>query len=138
MMLFVVQVSCTPAQFQRTSLHLSCHSLTALRTYACTPTGMYTHARSRTCAHAYTCGRSQQAKEREAKERAHRAKSAREKIAADRASLPIYPFREQILQAVEEHQIVIIVAETGAGKTTQIPQVWHSVQARSTWPSPFV
>ncbi|KAF5840651.1 P-loop containing nucleoside triphosphate hydrolase protein [Dunaliella salina] len=70
----------------------------------------------------------QEAKAREAKERADRAKSAREKIAADRASLPIFPFREQILQAVEEHQIVIIVAETGAGKTTQIPQVGYSIR----------
>eukprot|EP00983_Pelagomonas_calceolata_P129930 1161646-Pelagomonas_calceolata.AAC.13 len=75
------------------------------------------------CSPSRTHNTTQEAKAREAKERADRARSAREKIAADRASLPIFPFREQILQAVEEHQIVIIVAETGAGKTTQIPQV---------------
>jgi HrpA-like RNA helicase len=27
----------------------------------------------------------------------------------------VYPYREEFLKAVEEHQIVIIVAETGAG-----------------------
>lgn len=35
----------------------------------------------------------QEAKQREAKERAAKAKSERERIQADRASLPIYPFR---------------------------------------------
>lgn len=42
-----------------------------------------------------------------------------------RKSLPIYQFRDQILQAVEDHQILIIVGETGSGKTTQIPQYLH-------------
>lgn len=37
-------------------------------------------------------------------------------MAADRASLPVYPYREEFLKAVEEHQVVIIVAETGAGE----------------------
>lgn len=39
-----------------------------------------------------------------------------------RRSLPIFPFREDLLQAVEEHQILIVEGETGSGKTTQIPQ----------------
>lgn len=39
-----------------------------------------------------------------------------------RKSLPVYPFRQALLDAVEEHQVVIIVGETGSGKTTQIPQ----------------
>ena len=34
--------------------------------------------------------------------------------------MPIYPYREALLQAVAEHQIVIIVGETGSGKTTQV------------------
>ncbi|KAJ5946781.1 hypothetical protein N7454_003620 [Penicillium verhagenii] len=42
-----------------------------------------------------------------------------------RKSLPIYQFRDQIIQAVAEHQVLIIVGETGSGKTTQIPQYLH-------------
>ncbi|KAL7417260.1 putative pre-mRNA splicing factor [Mrakia frigida] len=45
-----------------------------------------------------------------------------ESIDAVRKSLPIYAFREELLQAVSEHQILIVQAETGSGKTTQLPQ----------------
>ena len=34
----------------------------------------------------------------------------------------MYQYREEILNAVAEHQILIIVGETGSGKTTQLPQ----------------
>jgi len=43
-----------------------------------------------------------------------------------RSSLPLNSHlmcREDLLRAVEEHQVIIIVGETGSGKTTQIPQV---------------
>ncbi|XP_070822733.1 pre-mRNA-splicing factor ATP-dependent RNA helicase DHX16 [Chaetodon trifascialis] len=39
-----------------------------------------------------------------------------------RRSLPIYPYREDLLTAIHEHQILVIEGETGSGKTTQIPQ----------------
>eukprot|EP00794_Sanderia_malayensis_P005734 gene5734-6435_t len=39
-----------------------------------------------------------------------------------RESLPIFPFRESLLEAVDQHQVLIIEGETGSGKTTQIPQ----------------
>ncbi|KAJ5232743.1 hypothetical protein N7468_005699 [Penicillium chermesinum] len=42
-----------------------------------------------------------------------------------RKSLPIYQFRDQIIEAVAQHQVLIIVGETGSGKTTQIPQYLH-------------
>lgn len=32
----------------------------------------------------------------------------------------MHPYRDALLEAVEAHQILIIVAETGAGKTTQV------------------
>lgn len=34
----------------------------------------------------------------------------------------MFPFREELLAAVANHQILIIEGETGSGKTTQIPQ----------------
>eukprot|EP00731_Ephydatia_muelleri_P026529 Em0018g629a len=43
-------------------------------------------------------------------------------LAETRKSLPIYAYREALLKAVEEHQVLIIEGETGSGKTTQIPQ----------------
>ncbi|KAL6774284.1 hypothetical protein ACKKBG_A24410 [Auxenochlorella protothecoides x Auxenochlorella symbiontica] len=34
----------------------------------------------------------------------------------------MFPYREDLLKAIAEHQVLIIVGETGSGKTTQIPQ----------------
>jgi len=40
-------------------------------------------------------------------------------------SLPVFPFRQDLIDAVEAHQVLIIEGETGSGKTTQIPQFLH-------------
>lgn len=42
-----------------------------------------------------------------------------------RKSLPIYAYRERFLEALKEYQILVIVGETGSGKTTQLPQYLH-------------
>uniref|UniRef100_A0A060TCL8 RNA helicase n=1 Tax=Blastobotrys adeninivorans TaxID=409370 RepID=A0A060TCL8_BLAAD len=42
-----------------------------------------------------------------------------------RKSLPVYGYREQFLDAVREYQVLIVVGETGSGKTTQLPQYLH-------------
>lgn len=47
-----------------------------------------------------------------------KAKTMEEK----RKTLPVYQYRQQFLDAVKEYQILIIVGETGSGKTTQLPQ----------------
>ncbi|KAG2619551.1 hypothetical protein PVAP13_3NG110600 [Panicum virgatum] len=42
-----------------------------------------------------------------------------------RKTLPVYKFKDELLKAIAEHQIIIVVGETGSGKTTQIPQYLH-------------
>ncbi|KAH9950558.1 pre-mRNA splicing factor [Amylocystis lapponica] len=53
------------------------------------------------------------------------AEKRAETIDGTRKSLPIYQYREQLLEAIKEHQVLIVVAETGSGKTTQLPQYLH-------------
>ncbi|KAL5118102.1 DEAH-box ATP-dependent RNA helicase prp22 [Pleosporales sp. CAS-2024a] len=43
-------------------------------------------------------------------------------IKDQRESLPVYKFRKQLLEAVSQHQILIVVGDTGSGKTTQMTQ----------------
>uniref|UniRef100_A0A7S2TA84 RNA helicase n=1 Tax=Chloropicon roscoffensis TaxID=1461544 RepID=A0A7S2TA84_9CHLO len=64
-------------------------------------------------------------RKREEELRAMEEKTERERMAATRASLPIFQYREDLLKAVEEYQVLIIVGETGSGKSTQIPQYLH-------------
>lgn len=47
-----------------------------------------------------------------------KAKTIEEK----RKTLPVYQYRQTFLDAVATYQILIIVGETGSGKTTQLPQ----------------
>jgi len=46
-------------------------------------------------------------------------------IKEQREYLPIYQVREALLKVVRENQIVVIVGETGSGKTTQMTQYLH-------------
>lgn len=46
-------------------------------------------------------------------------------IAECKKSLPVFPFRDSLIEAVREHQVLIVEGETGSGKTTQIPQYLH-------------
>ena len=45
-----------------------------------------------------------------------------QKILKIRKTLPVFGYREEFLQAVQENKVLIVVGETGSGKTTQIPQ----------------
>jgi pre-mRNA-splicing factor ATP-dependent RNA helicase DHX16 len=51
--------------------------------------------------------------------------TAHERILAGRKRLPVYAFREEFLSAVKDNRILVVVGETGSGKTTQIPQFLH-------------
>lgn len=44
-----------------------------------------------------------------------------------RKKLPVYPYREPLLEAIRNYSVLIIEGETGSGKTTQIPQYLHEV-----------
>ncbi|EED22136.1 RNA helicase-like splicing factor (HRH1), putative [Talaromyces stipitatus ATCC 10500] len=43
-------------------------------------------------------------------------------IKEQRESLPVFQFRQQLLDAVRDNQFLIVVGETGSGKTTQMTQ----------------
>jgi len=43
-------------------------------------------------------------------------------IKDQRESLPVFKFRTQLLEAVKDNQILIVVGDTGSGKTTQMTQ----------------
>ncbi|KAJ4383180.1 hypothetical protein N0V86_001222 [Didymella sp. IMI 355093] len=59
--------------------------------------------------------------ERQLKEAEQKVKTMEEV----RKNLPIYAYRDELLSACESHPVLIIVAETGSGKTTQVPQYLH-------------
>ena len=58
------------------------------------------------------------------------------KIRDERQHLPIYPARGRLIQEVQRHDSVVIIGETGSGKTTQIPQV--SVRALNLYKTKLV
>ncbi|KAJ3731962.1 P-loop containing nucleoside triphosphate hydrolase protein [Lentinula guzmanii] len=43
-------------------------------------------------------------------------------IQEQRMRLPIYKLRDPLLKAIEEHQVLIVIGDTGSGKTTQMVQ----------------
>ncbi|ORY27674.1 pre-mRNA splicing factor [Naematelia encephala] len=43
-------------------------------------------------------------------------------IQEQRKSLPIYKLRNQLVQAIKDNQILVVVGDTGSGKTTQMAQ----------------
>ncbi|KAJ8377931.1 hypothetical protein AAFF_G00249940 [Aldrovandia affinis] len=50
------------------------------------------------------------------------AEQQKQSLQEVRRSLPVFPYREDLLSAIQNHQILIVEGETGSGKTTQIPQ----------------
>src|ERR671916_2415842 len=37
--------------------------------------------------------------------------------------LPVSAHREELLEAIRDHQVVVVAGETGSGKTTQLPKL---------------
>lgn len=39
------------------------------------------------------------------------------------ADLPVSRYADDLIQAIQQHQVIIVAGETGSGKTTQLPQI---------------
>jgi pre-mRNA-splicing factor ATP-dependent RNA helicase DHX15/PRP43 len=51
-------------------------------------------------------------------------------ILAGRRKLPVYAFKDRLVECVKSNQIVVVEGETGSGKTTQIPQFLLGLSTR--------
>lgn len=49
-------------------------------------------------------------------------RKTQQSVIEQRQSLPIYAFKEQLLQSIKDNKILVVIGETGSGKTTQITQ----------------
>ncbi|BAM39040.1 ATP-dependent helicase [Theileria orientalis strain Shintoku] len=49
----------------------------------------------------------------------------RENLVEKRRNLPVYKLKKEIVEKVIANKILIVIGETGSGKTTQIPQYLH-------------
>ncbi|KAL8433845.1 hypothetical protein ACSSS7_003589 [Eimeria intestinalis] len=45
----------------------------------------------------------------------------------ERRLLPVYAYREEFLRAVAKYPVIVVIGETGSGKTTQLPQFLREV-----------
>ncbi|KAK7110190.1 hypothetical protein V1264_014108 [Littorina saxatilis] len=54
-----------------------------------------------------------------------------------RSQLPVWEYKPQFMDMVSKHQIIVLVGETGSGKTTQIPQ-WCLEWVRARYPKKAV
>lgn len=49
------------------------------------------------------------------------------KLRQEQKNLPVYQYRDEIIEAVKNERVVIIAGDTGCGKSTQVPQyLYHA------------
>lgn len=53
---------------------------------------------------------------------ANRRSSSYKKLLAERQRLPVYGYRDELLNVFRQENVFIIAGETGSGKSTQVPQ----------------
>ena len=58
----------------------------------------------------------------------HNPRMAHQSISYQRQALPITRLRAHILWALEKYTTLVLVGETGSGKTTQVPQYLHEAR----------
>ncbi|XP_050977642.1 ATP-dependent RNA helicase DHX29 [Labeo rohita] len=51
-----------------------------------------------------------------------RSSNLAHRLLAEREQLPVFQHRQQVLEALRRHRVLVIAGETGSGKSTQIPQ----------------
>ncbi|KAF4108017.1 hypothetical protein G5714_010776 [Onychostoma macrolepis] len=51
-----------------------------------------------------------------------RSSALARRLLAEREQLPVFQHRQQVLEALRRHRVLVIAGETGSGKSTQIPQ----------------
>ncbi|XP_070509212.1 pre-mRNA-splicing factor ATP-dependent RNA helicase DHX16 [Chironomus tepperi] len=61
-------------------------------------------------------------KDQEVKKEISETERKKMDIEETKRSLPVFPFRDDLIRAIRDHQVLIIEGETGSGKTTQVPQ----------------
>ena len=54
--------------------------------------------------------------------RASFGKKETRSLLEQRQSLPIFKLKDELIQAIHDNQLLIVIGETGSGKTTQITQ----------------
>ncbi|OXB43086.1 hypothetical protein B1J92_H09526g [Nakaseomyces glabratus] len=59
---------------------------------------------------------------KKSREKVSYGKKSAKPISAQRKSLPVYSMREKLMSEIKNNQFLVIVGETGSGKTTQITQ----------------
>lgn len=51
--------------------------------------------------------------------------TSKKELAPLRKKLPVYQYRSELIELIKSHEVVLVVAETGSGKSTQIPAFLH-------------
>uniref|UniRef100_A0A8C2H8A1 ATP-dependent RNA helicase DHX29 n=1 Tax=Cyprinus carpio TaxID=7962 RepID=A0A8C2H8A1_CYPCA len=52
-----------------------------------------------------------------------RSSALARRLLVEREQLPVFQHRQQVLEALRRHRVLVIAGETGSGKSTQIPQL---------------
>ena len=64
-------------------------------------------------------------KKKKKKKRDGDPQTSKKELAPLRKNLPVYQYRSELIQLVKDYEAVLVVAETGSGKSTQIPAYLH-------------
>ena len=58
-------------------------------------------------------------------QKTRRRKNSESRLKTNKLKLPIESFEKDLVRAIENNDFLVVVGETGSGKTTQLPQFLH-------------